>query len=175
MPAPTPPAYRLRAATPDDLAFQAQLYATTRLDEMEAAGFPAEMRGAFVAMQFNAQTTHYTQHYPAAEWSIIECDGARVGRLIVHRAEDHFNVIDIALMPEYRGRGIGTVVLRELIAEASARLLPIQLFAFSGEHAIQLYHRLGFADVHDDGLHTELVWRPAAVLDKAASAGNFPT
>ncbi|MEI6655223.1 MAG: GNAT family N-acetyltransferase [Verrucomicrobiota bacterium] len=175
MSAPPPPAHRLRAATAEDLAFQAQLYASTRHEELDAAQFPAEMREAFVAMQFAAQTTHYTQHYPAARWSIIECNGAPAGRLIVHLAEDHFNVIDIALMPEYRGLGIGTLLLQEVIAEAAAQQLPIRLFAFSGERAIQLYHRLGFADVQDDGLHTELVWRPLAPLDKPTPAGTLPS
>jgi len=174
MPAPASPAHCLRAATPEDVAFQVLLYATTRREEMDAAGFPAGMREAFVAMQFEAQRAHYAQHYPAANYSIIECNGARAGRLIVHRAEDHFNIIDIALMPEYRGRGIGRVLLQEVIAEATAKQFPIRLFAFTGERAIRLYHRLGFADVHDDGLHTELVWRPLTPLDKPAPAGRFP-
>jgi GNAT superfamily N-acetyltransferase len=157
-----PTNFQLRAAVPEDLAFQKQLYATTREDEMNAAQFPPEMREAFVAMQFHAQTTHYTQHYPAAHWSIIECDGVRAGRLIVHRVDDHLNIIDIALMPEFRGRGIGTALLELIFDEARNKRLPVRLFAFTGERAIKLYHRLGFADVRSDGIHTELVWRPGA-------------
>ena len=156
-----PSNHHLRPATPDDLAFQSRLYASTREDELNAAQFPMEMREAFLSMQFQAQTTHYTNYYPGAEWSIVECDGQPAGRLILHRAEDHLGIIDIALMPEFRGRGIGTELFKQVFAESVATQLPVRLFAITGERAIQLYHRLGFVDVSDDGLHTELVWRPA--------------
>ncbi|OYV04669.1 MAG: hypothetical protein CFE26_15660 [Verrucomicrobiales bacterium VVV1] len=48
-------------------------------------------------------------------------------------------------------------LLRQIFEEAG--LLPVRLFAFTGERAIELYHRLGFPDVKVDPLHTELVWR----------------
>lgn len=150
----------LRPATADDLDFQKQLYATTREDEMTAAGFPLEMRESFIGMQFKAQTNHYTQFHPQAEWSIIECDGVRAGRLILDRTADHLNVIDIALMPGFRGHGIGTILLKKILAEAAAKQLPVRLYAFTGERAIQLYHRLGFINLNVDEIHTELVWRP---------------
>lgn len=158
-------AYHLRPATPADLAFQRQLYATTREEEMDAAQFTAEMREAFIAMQFTAQTTHYTKTHPRAEWSIIECHGARAGRLILDRTAEHLNIMDIALLPAVRGRGIGTALLKEIFTEATAKQLPVRLFAYTRERAIQLYHRLGFVDVHDDGVYTELVWRPDRVAN----------
>ncbi len=156
-----PANYQLRAAVPDDRTFQKQLYTTTREDEMNAAQFPPEMRETFISMQFHAQTTHYTQHYPAAQWSIIECEGVRVGRIIVHRADDHLNILDIALMPEFRGRGIGTALLERIFDEARSKQLPVRLMALTGERAIKLYHRLGFVDVQSDVFHTKLVWWPS--------------
>lgn len=162
MPADFSAAYSLRNSTPDDLAFQLKLYASTRQVELDVAGLPADTRESFLAMQFNAQTTHYTQFYPAAAWSIVECDGVRAGRLVLDRAVDHLHILDIALMPEFRGRGIGTALLRQVLAEAAARHLPLRLFAFTGERAMGLYLRLGFVPLNDDGIHTELVWRPVA-------------
>jgi ribosomal protein S18 acetylase RimI-like enzyme len=152
--------HTLRAATPDDLDFQRKLYAATRAEEMNAAQFTPEMRASFITMQFNAQTTHYSNTHPGAEWSIIECGGACVGRIIVDRTDKALNLMDIALMPEFRGRGIGTELLNTLCAEATAKQLPLRLFAYTGERAIGLYHRLGFKDVHEDGIYTELVWKP---------------
>jgi len=157
---PSNPSHTLRAATADDLAFQAVLYASTREHEMNATQFSTEMRDRFLDHQFNAQLQHYTQCYPEAGWFIIECNGQRAGRLILDRAPDHFHIMDITLMPEFRGLGIGSVILREVIAEATAKQLPVRLFAYSGERALGLYHRIGFADVNDDGIHTELVWEP---------------
>lgn len=154
--------YRLRPEAPDDLAFQALLYASTRQDELAAAKFPPEMRESFLAMQFKAQTAHYRQFYPAAEWQIIECDGRPAGRLIIDRAADHFHVMDLALLPEFRGRGMGSDLLKAVTAEAAARALPVRMFATTGERAIRLYRRLGFREKKDDGLHTELEWRAGA-------------
>jgi len=159
------PSYQLRAALPDDLAFQAALYASTRQEELDAAQVPAEQREPFLAQQFMAQMVHYQQFYPAGEWAIIESDGERAGRLILDRAADHYHIMDIALMPEFRGRGIGTAILREIVAEATSKQLPVRLFAYTKERALSLYHRLGFADVNDDGIHTELVWEPTLGID----------
>jgi len=152
--------YRLRPATPEDLPFQELLYGGSRQDELDAARFPAEMRASFLAMQFQAQTTHYLQYYPAADWLIIECGDVHAGRLILDRAKDHLHVMDILLLPEFRGRGIGSDVLRGVIAEASARTVPVRLFAAPRERAIELYRRLGFQEKQGDNVHIELEWRP---------------
>jgi ribosomal protein S18 acetylase RimI-like enzyme len=154
--------HRLRAATRDDLEFQASVYASTRQEELAAAGLPEAMTQSFLAMQFEAQTSHYSLCYPSAEWSIIECGGVGAGRLILDRAPDHFHIMDITLLPGFRGLGIGTALLRLVLAEATVKQLPVRLFAFTGERAMGLYLRLGFEIIGDDGVHTELVWRAAA-------------
>lgn len=151
------PAYHLRPETPDDLPLHAAIYASTRQDEMDAAGFSPEMRESFVAMQFQAQNTHYRQHFPRAEWSIIECDGQPAGRLILDREEDHLHIMDIALLPAFRNRGIGSDLLTKLCAEAGP--LAVRLYAQNNDRAIHLYRRLGFRPVSDDGMNTELIWR----------------
>ncbi|MBK1818030.1 GNAT family N-acetyltransferase [Luteolibacter yonseiensis] len=156
-----PVSHRLRAATRDDLEFQFRLYASTRQEELAAAGFPEAMRESFLGMQFEAQTSHYSLCYPSAEWLIIGSGGEDAGRLILDRAPDHLHIMDIALLPGFRGRGIGTALLRQVLAEAAEKQLPVRLFAFTGERATGLYRRLGFESIMDDGIHTELVWRPA--------------
>jgi len=146
MPSSPTPSPVIRAATPNDLPFQAALYAS--------------LHGRCVEEQFDDQRHHYEQCYPQAAWFIVECGGQRVGRLILDRAEDHVHILDIALVADYRGQGIGSRILRDVIAEAEARRVPVRLFAFNHERALSLYHRLGFADVNDDGTHTELIWEP---------------
>ena len=60
----------------------------------------------FCLMQFTAQTADYEKNYPAASFQIIERDGVAAGRLLVMRSDDAVHVIDIALLPELRVRGI---------------------------------------------------------------------
>ena len=75
----------------------------------------------FCRMQFNAQTADYRTNYPDASFQIIERDGVAAGRLLVRRSDDAVHVIDIALLPEHRGAGIGTKLLKELQEEARGR------------------------------------------------------
>lgn len=154
----TPPDHRIRPAQDADLPFQESLYATTRQEELDAAGFPQEMRAAFIQMQFNAQTVHYQKHYANASWDIIECQDQPVGRVIVYRGSEEWRVVDIAIMPEWRGRGIGSSVLQAIMSECAATGLPLRMTAFSQERAIHLYLRLGFRAFSDDGLFTGLEW-----------------
>ena len=108
-------------------------------------------------MQFKAQNTHYRKYFPKAEWLIIECDGQPAGRLIIDRAANEHHVLDVALLPAFRNRGIGTDLLKKVCAESGP--LPVRLYAHNADRAIHLYLRLGFRPVGDDGMNTELVWR----------------
>jgi len=109
-------------------------------------------------MQFNAQSADYQANYPQAQFSIIERDGTPVGRLIVDRQEKAIHIIDIALLPEGRGAGIGTRFLRGLMEEArlSGRSLSIHVEKFN--RALQLYLRLGFRPIEDKGIYLLMQW-----------------
>lgn len=146
----------LRHETDADRAFLRDLYATTRAEEMDLLDWTPEQKRDFLAMQFNAQTTHYADYYPDAERSIIECRGIPIGRLYVDRREGEIEIIDIALMPAMRGRGIGKELLRKMIAESrtSARRLRIYVEHFNPARA--LYDRLGFRQVGTNGVYHEL-------------------
>ena len=153
------PPYTLRAATEDDLAFQRQLYDTTREDELAAVHFPPEMKEQFLAMQFEAQTLHYRTHYGESQWEIIELAGQRIGRIILYRSQVCHELMDIALLPAHRGQGIGTRLIQLIQAEAAEKKKLIRLYTNTGERSARLYLRLGFQIASDDGLHTEMTWQ----------------
>ena len=108
----------LRPITPEDDSFLASLYASTRTEELAQTNWSEEQKAMFCRMQFNAQTVDYRRNYPDASFQIIERDGVAAGRLLVMRSDDAVHVIDIALLPEHRGAGIGTKLLKELQDEA---------------------------------------------------------
>jgi ribosomal protein S18 acetylase RimI-like enzyme len=61
--------------------------------------------------------------------------------------------LGIALRPEYRGQGIGTALLQELLA-AAKRLYPaIALSVSPNNPAMRLYARQGFETVDIRGTH----------------------
>jgi len=72
--------------------------------------------------------------------------GKLVGYLIVSRYVDAWHVMNIAVDPEHRGRGIATMLLErlfELTAEDARRGYTLEV-RISNATAITLYERLGF-------------------------------
>jgi ribosomal protein S18 acetylase RimI-like enzyme len=149
---------RLRAATDDDIPFLSRLYASTRQAEMQMVPWTDEEKQAFLDMQFNAQKTHYDSHYPDAEFLVIEKDGHPVGRLYVDRAPEDIRVVDIAIVPEHRGTGLGTMLLREILEEAAASSRPVTIHVERYNPALHLYDRLGFRRIADSGVYYLMRW-----------------
>src|SRR4051812_5231333 len=98
----------LRPITPADDAFLARVYASSRADELAATDWSEELKANFCRSQFDAQSAYYTVNYPHVSFQIIERDGWPIGRLYVARWEKEIRIVDITLLPEFRGSGIGT-------------------------------------------------------------------
>jgi len=152
----------VRPEQPADAAFLFELYASTRQEELDAWGWPPEMRGAFLALQFKASQGYHTA-FPDAEFQIVMLDGANAGRLIIHRTREELQLVDIALLARYRNAGIGAALLQRIFGEAAATRKPLRLQVLKGNRAGRFYERLGFAKTGETEMHVELEWRaPAA-------------
>ena len=161
MPRRAPPGTRFRAATTADSAFFAALYVSTRTEELALSGWPEPMQAAFLAQQAAAQQAHYVRHYDDAEWWVLERDGRPIGRLILARWPSQHRIVDIALLPEARGGGLGSAILAGVIAEADAAGKAVSIHVEKANPAIRLYRRLGFATVEDKGVY-DLMQRPVS-------------
>jgi GNAT superfamily N-acetyltransferase len=133
------------ACAPGDDGFLLALYASTRRAELAGFGWPELAQDAFIRMQFDAQSRYYRQTFPDADYSVICLDGERAGRLIVDRRGDEMHIVDIALMPQCRGLGVGGGLIRRLLAEADAGRLSVSLHVLRGSAACQFWERAGFA------------------------------
>jgi ribosomal protein S18 acetylase RimI-like enzyme len=164
------PISTLRPATEADEAFLLAVYTSTRAEEMAPTGWSDEQKAAFCAMQFQAQDIHYRQHYPTAQFFVIEAEKVPAGRLYVEHWAKEIRIMDIALLPEFRGNGIGTHFLRDLQkqAQAASKVLSIHVEAFNP--ARHLYERLGFVLAEDKGVYHFMTWTPETIL----SAGVRP-
>ena len=108
----------LRPVREEDRDFLRRLYASTRAEELaQVTDWSAEQKEAFLTQQFEAQHHHYQTYYVGASFDIVLGDGEPIGRLYASRWEREIRVVDVALVPEVRGRGIGTALLRDLLAE----------------------------------------------------------
>ena len=160
----------LRPERPEDEAFLLELYRGTRREEMEATGWPAEMRDTFLQMQFKARQQGYRTTFPNGEFLVILNQGKAIGRLVVSRTREEIRLVDIALLSEQRGRGLGAALLQRLMAEAMAANLPLRLSVIRGERAARLYQRMGFARTGGSGCHDQMEWRAGQPTSSAQSA-----
>ncbi len=153
----------LRPEEPSDEAFSLRLFASTRAGEMAClAGAPAAQE-TFLRVQHQAQKRAYATQHPRAERSIVVIDGAPAGRIIVDRATHaggEIRLVDIALLPEHRGKGTGTALLTSLLAEARAARKPITLHVLRGSPAARLYARIGFVRSGGDDMYDAMEWAP---------------
>ena len=143
----------LRPTTADDRDFLLAVYTSTRTDELGVVPWTDADKATFVAMQFDAQDRYYRQVYPDARFLVVVRDGVAIGRLYLARLADEIRIIDIALLPGYRGAGIGSRLLAEILAEADAAGLAVRLHVESWNAATRLYDRLGFRPIGEPGIH----------------------
>lgn len=155
-------AIRFRPATPDDVPFLRYLYGTTRDDEMLRLQWTEEQKGNFLDMQFNAQKRHYEDFYPECQFLVIELEGERIGRLYIDRGESHIEIVDVALLPHHRARGIGRMLLEEIIAEGRSTGRKVRIYVEHYNPARHLYDRLEFQHIDTNGVYHLMEWAPEA-------------
>lgn len=155
--AQSPVTLRPVVATDGPLLFE--IYASTRAEEMAMVPWPREQQEEFVRMQFAAQQEHYPKLYPDANHDIIMLNGRPVGRLYVARTKDYIEIMDLTLLPQDRNLGVGTGLIRGLMAEASASR-PLRIYVETFNPSLRLFEQLGFRAVAEEGVHRLLEWVP---------------
>jgi len=160
---PMPGAYALRPARPEDRELLFDIYARTRDEELAVVPWTVAQKEAFLRQQFEAQDAHYRQHYEGAGFLVIEVSGEAVGRLYVARWPKEIRIMDIALLPAHRGRGFGSAILGELLAEGQATGRTVSIHVEHHNPARSLYERLGFRPAADRGVYVLMEWKPAAL------------
>ena len=112
-----------RPITPEDRDLLYRVYASTRAEEMELVDWSDEQKEDFLRFQFDAQHQYYQSQFPRAAFDLLLVDGEPAGRLYVDRRPDEIRLIDIALLPERRGTGVGGAILERILAEASSKTI----------------------------------------------------
>jgi ribosomal protein S18 acetylase RimI-like enzyme len=155
-------AVTLRPVTADDEEFLYAVYASSREDELAQVQWPEGMKEVFLRSQLTAQRTEYEQRYPDAEYAVILVKGRPAGRIWIARPGDEVHLLDIALLPEFQNCGVGTVLLRRLMAEARDAGLPLRHYVFIlNTEALRFYERLGFKVVGESGgAYKYMEWVP---------------
>lgn len=152
-------AYTFRPVRDTDEALLLEIYSSTRADEMNLVPWDAAQKKAFLQMQFDAQQRHYRAYFPNASHDLILVDGQPVGRIYVDRRETEIRILDLTLLPEARGRGVGTLILQELMKEAAEADKALSIYVESFNRSLGLFQRLGFVKMEESSASWLMHWR----------------
>lgn len=147
------PDYNLHTITENDIPFLREVYASTRQMELEQTNWSDQEKDQFLKMQFDAQHTHYQRHYCDAVFSVIEVNAEYVGRLYRLDQDHDIRIVDIAILPQHRNRGIGSRILNDIIEDGEEKKIPVSIHVELNNPAMSLYRRLGFKSVHSEGVY----------------------
>ena len=166
-------AIMLRPAGADDDEFLFRVYEHTRELERQAVEWTDEEWEEFIRVQFEAQRRYYTTTYPDSEHSIILYCDKPVGRMWVWESESQLRLIDIAILPQFRRRGIGTHLIRGLQARAEQSRIPLRhRVEMNNPDALRLYQRLAFVVFEQQGFHWHLEWHPPSAAHGCKTPGG---
>ncbi len=142
-----------------DLPFLQTVYASTRTDVHNNRNLTKVQKEAFLHQQFFAQHSHYQTHYKAANFDIILLKRQAIGRFYVHRQKEDIRLMDIALLPEYQNRSIGTFLVKNLLEEGKVANKTVSLHVEKTNPALKLYERLGFKTKEVVGIRFLMEWK----------------
>jgi GNAT superfamily N-acetyltransferase len=119
------------------------------------------------------QREFHARAFDPGGWQVISADSADAGLIDVEYRPGEIYLSRIELLPVYQGRGIGTILVRQLIEEAGRRGQELALDVLAiNQRARALYQRLGLRAV---GRHGEGGIKIAMRSGSGPSAGDVPT
>jgi GNAT superfamily N-acetyltransferase len=151
----------LRPASANDSEYLLHVYASTRQVEIASWGWSPAQQLIFFRMQYEVRQRGFAAAYPTAAVSVVSVDTVQVGSIIVFRSANEIRLMDISLLPEYRGHGLGRALIGTLISEAARSQSPLRLSVLRGNRAARLYERMGFIAKGGDAMYCEMEWAPA--------------
>ena len=97
---------------------------------------------------------------------VAEADGKVVGAVWVRIMNDYGHIdnttpsLAISLYPEYRGLGIGTCLMQEMLSFLQAQgYKRVSLSVQNANYAARLYQKLGFEVVKENGEEWIMLWQ----------------
>jgi GNAT superfamily N-acetyltransferase len=150
----------LRPVTAGDEEFLLTVYTSTRADELAQVNWQPGQKESFVRWQFELQRKEYDARYPNARYQVILVNNQPAGRIWVGEDETQIRLLDIGLLEEFQNRGVGTFLLKRLIAEAIAAKKRLRHMVFMlNNNAHRFYERLGFVEIEDVGGYKHMEWK----------------
>ena len=144
--------YRLISTLPSD---------ETWLEALRRSVYQELFQATWGGWDEDRHRRHFSECIRRGQISIVEVDGARIGMVQLFDEAEAVEVCEIQIQPEHQNRGVGTRVLKDIIAEAHRRRKPVRLrVGLKNERAFRLYERLGFRRVEQSETHNHMECHP---------------
>ena len=149
----------LRPVSESDNDFLLFVYASTRADELDQVEWADGQKEMFLRWQLDLQRREYETRFPDADYRVIVVDQQPAGRIWVGMDDQQLRLLDIALLPEFQNRGVGTALIQRLQneAERAGKALRHMVFVLNN-NADRFYERLGFKKIEDFGAYKHMEW-----------------
>ena len=149
-----------RPVTNNDDEFLLAVYTSTRADELAQVTWEPGQKETFVAWQFGLQRKEYDTRYPDARYDVVLVNEQPAGRIWIGEDDSQIRLLDIGLLEEFQNRGVGTLLVKQLIDEAVGKSKPLRHTVFVlNNNALRFYERLGFVTIEDLGGYQHMEWR----------------
>ena len=152
-----------------DTAFIEAVYRTTREAELNLTNWSEHQKSAFITMQSAAQLAEYKTKCPGARFQVIIYNKKNAGRFFTCENENEIRLLDITILPEFSGKGMGTNLLHRLIQRSNKVQKKISLHVIASNPALKLYQRLGFVRIKNDGLNYYMEREPGVHSNTSSS------
>lgn len=141
--------------------FLLQVFKESRIDLAYINGISEEQKSMIILQQYKIEQEQLKQMYPNAKFNIVMMNEKTVGRLYIHNGEISDRILQIGLLEEYRGMGIGKMLVKLVIEDAMKRGKNVQLqVAWFNEAAYRFYEKLGFKIIENNGVAYEMQYMP---------------
>lgn len=144
-----------------DVAELASLGPAATLRDADVALLGADVALQMRTLEWSARTSGWASRSGDVETFAITVGGETVGYLGVERVLGAVTIVDVAVVPAARGRGIGSAALEQVLAEADRDGHEVRLTVAADNPAARLYRRLGFVERASDEMNLQMA-RPAA-------------
>jgi ribosomal protein S18 acetylase RimI-like enzyme len=159
------PLFERRAVTDSDNDFLLGLFAATHVGGLKGRQLPTDVFDHLLRLQFWAQRQSYFAHFPSSVPHIVVFQGVRAGLWWIAESDEEYRILDIAIVPDFRNRKIGTLLVTRLLATADSSGKPVKSsVAKTNAGSIRFHQRLGFEIVASDDVYLQMKYRPASRL-----------
>ena len=107
------------------------------------------------------QREFFSRYFQTIEFQIIVVNDKNVGIVAFSRSEKSIVIDEIQILPEYQNKGIGTLILSDIIADAQKAKIEINLRVLKvNDIAQNFYNKLGFEKIGNTETHFLLSKKP---------------